>query len=280
MLLEIRHEINYTYDRPVQLDVHTFRLRPQSNFRQNVRGFNININPRPWGFYVVDELDGNSCVRATFDQETSYLFIGVSHLVETLCRNPFNFLLEPWAVYLPIDYPRSYLTKLEPYLRGGTGVVQEIAAEVSASVDGNVVQFVTRLNQLIYDTCEHELRPTGNPYPPELTWKYKKGACRDVAVLFMECCRAVNLPARFVSGYIVGDLSTLDRERHLHAWAEVYLPGAGWVGFDPSQGLAVADGHVALYASADPLHTTPVSGKLRASGVSSQMTYRILLKKS
>ncbi len=280
MLLEIRHEINYTYDRPVALDAHIFRLRPPSNCRQHIKGYNININPRPWGFYLGDDLDGNSCIKATFDKETSYLFIGVNLLVETLCRNPFNFLLEPWAVTLPIDYPRSFLVRLEPYLQGGLGIVREIASEVSASVDGNVVQFLTKLNQLIHDTCEHELRPTGNPYPPELTWKYKKGACRDVAVLFMECCRAVGLPARFVSGYIVGDLNTPDKERHLHAWAEVYLPGAGWVGFDPSQGLAVADGHVALCASADPLHTLPVSGKLKASGVCSQMTYRILLNRS
>ncbi len=279
MLLEIRHEINYTYDRPVQLDTHIFRLRPQSNHRQSIHGFNINIHPRPVGFYLVDDLDGNSWIKATFEQETSYLFIGVNQLVETFCRNPFNFLLEPWAVRLPIDYPRSCLMRLEPYLRGGVGIAREITADIVATVDGNVVAFLTKLNQLIYETCEHEVRHTGNPYPPELTWKCRKGACRDVAVLFMECCRAVDLPARFVSGYLVGAPKTPDSDRHLHAWAEVYLPGAGWVGFDPTQGLVVADGHVALCASADPLQTAPVSGKLKASGVSDQMTYRIMLKK-
>jgi transglutaminase-like putative cysteine protease len=104
------------------------------------------------------------------------------------------------------------------------------------------------------------------------------GSCRDFTVLFMEACRAVGLAARFVSGYEEGDSTVLERD--LHAWAEVYIPGGGWRGFDPTHGLAVADRHVALVASAFPQFTAPVTGSTQEGGrVSSRLTTEVRVKR-
>ena len=189
--------------------------------------------------------------------------------VNTLCDNPFNYVLEPWAVCLPLDYPRSLFTSLTSYLgppeqmlNVGDGSIAELALDLARQVDYNTVSFLGHLNQTIYERCEYELRPTGVPHPPHQTWRHKRGSCRDFVVLFMAACRAVGLAARFVSGYEKGDP---DLEKHLHAWAEVYLPGAGWRGYDPTLGLVVCDRHIALCANVWPEYTTPVLGTHRPS---------------
>lgn len=120
------------------------------------------------------------------------------------------------------------------------------------------------------------VRPNGDAYEPAVTLKRGQGACRDLTVLFMEACRSVGLSARFVSGYAEG-LSTRD-DGELHAWAEIYLPGAGWRGFDPTLGLAVADRHVAIAASPIPVGAAPVSGSFRADSATAGLSYEVSVK--
>ncbi len=114
------------------------------------------------------------------------------------------------------------------------------------------------LVQRLYKECSYTMREEGMPWEAGVTWRRKQGSCRDLTVLFMEVCRAMGLAARFVSGYEVGDEETSQWE--LHAWAEVYLPGAGWRGYDPTHGLAVGDRHIALAANPLPQYCAPVKG--------------------
>ena len=184
--------------------------------------------------------------------------------METKQSNPFDYLLESWAFSLPLDYPSSLLAQLHPYLQGGGALLEPeawtLAQDLLLEVHHNTVAFLSALTQHLYQNCQYLTREQGDPWPAGVTWRRRQGSCRDLVVLWMEACRAVGLAARFVSGYEEG-VPDQD-ERHLHAWAEVYLPGAGWRGYDPTHGLAVSDRHVALAASAYPSYTAPVVGQV------------------
>jgi transglutaminase-like putative cysteine protease len=126
--------------------------------------------------------------------------------------------------------------------------------------------------------CEVTIREESEPQAPGMILAQRYGACRDLAVLFMDACRALGLGARFVSGYQEGDP---DQEgRRLHAWAEVYIPGGGWRGYDPTHGPAVADRHVAVAAGMHPTFAAPITGTFRGTGVSSRMQADIQLSVS
>lgn len=182
---------------------------------------------------------------------------------------------------LPIDYPSSLAAQLQPYrLNPAIALADpaaiQLAQELLIASNSQGIEFLNQLNQRIYEECRYEVRETGPAYPPGITWREKKGSCRDFVLLFMETCRAVGLAARFVSGYQEGDEDT--QHRSLHAWAEVYLPGAGWRGYDPTHGLLVSDRHIALAASVSPAAVMPVEGQVRCSGgVQSTITYDLQL---
>lgn len=283
MRYKISHQISYTYDRPVVLAPHLVQMRPRSDVTQMLRQFAFQINPFPKQQFETVDLDGNPVLKVMFaTEETRELTIQAISEVETFRTNPFDYVLEPWATNLPIDYPAALWQQLQPYLGGQmTGglaaaldpIAAQLAQEIWLSSDGNVVSFLWELNQRIYQTCDYKLRETGYPYPPGMTWSQRSGSCRDYAVLFMEVCRAVGLAARFVSGYQEGDLDQTDR--HLHAWVEVYLPGAGWRGYDPTHGLAVADRNIALVSTPTATNSAPVIGSLKIPGVQSQMQYQL-----
>lgn len=283
MLYQISHTTTYTYSQSVNLEPHIIRLRPRSDGWQTLQDFALDVTPEPIGQSQVIDLDGNAVIKVWFGSETlaEQLQIQARSQVETHCNNPFNFLIEPWAVKLPIDYPAALQFQLQAYLGGYwrmTGVdpvAVQLAQEIHQAVAGDTVAFLTELNQRVYQTCKYTLRETGEPTPPGVTWTQQSGSCRDVAVLFMETCRAVGLAARFVSGYQEGDPNAA--ERHLHAWAEVYLPGAGWRGYDPTHGLAVADGHIALVASALPKSAAPVTGGVRGRA-RSELSYKLSIQ--
>lgn len=257
MQIQIRHLIEYRYSRPVQLEPHTVRLRPRCDGIQTLLAFELQVDPQPVGQSALVDLEGNAAVRLWFGDPTEHLRIQTQATVLTLRQNPFDYLLCDWATHLPIDYPSTLAAQLQPYLTAQADPgVQALAWELWDHVQGETTAFLPALNQRIYSECRHILREKGDPWPAGLTWHRKTGACRDLALVFMEVCRTVGLAARFVSGYQVspsqpsgesrGGEPPEPARRHLHAWAEVYLPGAGWRGFDPTQGLAVADGHVAL----------------------------------
>jgi transglutaminase-like putative cysteine protease len=286
-IYHIQHSITYTYDRPVELAPHTIRLRPRCDITQKLHTFALTIEPEPTRVSEILDLEGNSIYGVWFqDEPLSSLSVKAVSEVETFRENPFDYLLEPWATSLPIDYPVSLNDWLQPYFRGQfsrlTGDIDPAAVRLAQDIwdktMGNVVPFLAELNQQIYQNCSYTLRETGAAMPAGITWTTQSGSCRDYAVLFIEVCRAVGLAARFVSGYQEGDLDSNDR--HLHAWAEVYLPGAGWRGYDPTHGLATSDTHIALVTSPTSKDTAPVSGTFKQGrGAQSEMEYGLRISR-
>ncbi|MBW4469849.1 MAG: transglutaminase family protein [Stenomitos rutilans HA7619-LM2] len=286
MLYQINHTTCYSYSQPVSLLPHVVRLRPRSDSWQTLRSCSLNVTPSPFQESIVSDLDGNTLTTLRFKpEETQTLTVQVLSSVETHRTNPFDYLLETWATRLPIDYPSSLLSQLQPYLGGQQVLYQtgidpialQLAQEIGHAVDGNTLNFLSELNQRIYAGCQYMIRDTGDPLPAGVTWTMRSGTCRDFAVLFVETCRAIGLAARFVSGYQEGDPDSDDR--HLHAWAEVYLPGGGWRGYDPTNGLAVADRHMALVASPLSRYASPITGSFKqANGAKAAMTYQLTIQ--
>jgi transglutaminase-like putative cysteine protease len=281
-MFQISHSITYEYSQPVTLLPHKLRLRPQSSGQQSVTQFALQISPTPLKMVDVRDLDGNDILKVWFEavpvqklQIQSQVQV-ISHL-----SAPFDYLLEPWAVKLPIDYPHSVWQRLQPYLQGYLGaaldpVTAQLGAEIWSEHQG-IGDFLNALNQKIYQSCEYLLRIDGLPWPPGVTWSKRSGSCRDLAVLFIEVCRSVGVAARFVSGYEAGVESP---DRYLHAWVEVFLPGAGWRGYDPTHGLVVADDHIVLATAPRQQQTMPVEGQVQGKIVSETMTDQLLIQKS
>lgn len=279
MLYQISHTTTYAYSDAVSLQPHLIRLQARSDGWQTLKMFSLQVTPIPIAQSELTDLDGNTFIKVWFSLElTKSLNVQVLSQASTHQSNPFNYLVEPWAIALPIDYPTSLFKQLQPYLGSTDGIALQLAYEIAELSGNNVAQFLNELTQRIYTSCQYVIRETGNPYPPGLTWTQKQGSCRDLTVLFIEVCRAIGLAARFVSGYQEGDPEHPDR--YLHAWAEVYLPGAGWRGYDPTHGLAVSDRHIALAASAVPDYTAPIVGKVtRSGGVQSTMNYTLQIQR-
>jgi transglutaminase-like putative cysteine protease len=280
----IEHTIEYRYSQPVNFAPHQLRLYPRSNVQQSVLNFDLEIDPLPQQISKSIDLDGNNSILVWFDDtHTDRLKIQTKTQVSTHLDNPFNYLLEPWADLLPIDYPHSLFLQLQPYLAGYLAhsidpIAAELGGEIWQVVEGKTIPFLTELNQQIYQNCQYSIRQDGAALPPSIVWKHRSGSCRDLVVLFIEVCRAVGLAGRFVSGYEAGAETD---DRHLHAWAEIYLPGAGWRGYDPTHGLLVAANHIAIASSPFPVQTTPVEGKLRTVGaITTEMNYRLMIEKT
>ncbi|MEM9120290.1 MAG: transglutaminase family protein [Cyanobacteria bacterium P01_F01_bin.56] len=285
MRYQISHTTQYHYQQPVKLGPHTVRLRPRSDGSQHLQQFAIAISPEPNERSEILDMEGNVCLQLRLpDVEIADLRIHTEATVETYRDNPFNYLSEPWAFTAPMDYPRAIATHLTPYLQPALAAtfnpsVVALAQTLLHEVQGHVGFFLSRLTQTIYEDFQYGHRPEGNSQPAGVTLRQKSGSCRDFAVLFMEACQAVGLAARFVSGYQEGDAEQDSRE--LHAWPEVYIPGGGWRGFDPTHGLAVSDRHIAIAAAAHPQNAAPVSGPLQPGYFAqSTLEYEIRIERS
>jgi transglutaminase-like putative cysteine protease len=274
MRYTITHATTYRYNNSVLLDPHVLRLQPRTDGFHHLRQYEAQITPMPKGQTTLLDAEGNLITRCWWgDEPIDHLEIVTTSNVETLCDNPFNYLLEPWAITLPLDYPAALRGHLFPYLSaeqlGGLAadpIASQLAQDIAYQTNWNTVSFLTELTQLINRTLAYQVREFGDPMPPSITWSQKSGTCRDFVILFMAVCRAVGLATRFVSGYEAGDPAY---EQMLHAWAEVYLPGAGWRGYDPTMGIAVCDRHVAIAASGWPRYAAPVTGTHRGGNGSS-----------
>jgi transglutaminase-like putative cysteine protease len=275
MHLSVSHTTVYRYDAPVQPEPHTFRLRPRTDAAQRLLRFEIEIVPAPAGRVECLDQDGNVVLEAWFSQPVEQLEVRSTFEVETLRENPFDFLLT--APDLPPRYPEPLRTALAPYRNGAPehAAIREFARAAAERAGGQTMPFLTELNGALFEGFRHQEREVGAPHPPEATLEARVGSCRDLAVLFSALCRSVGIAARFVSGY-QGD-SALRDQAHMHAWAEVYLPGGGWRGYDPAQGLAVSTSHVAVAAAADPSMASPVSGSYRGAAHSS-MQFQIQMQ--
>ncbi len=269
MLFEITHRTRYHYSLPVSLEPFTLRLRPRSDATQSVRDFRLNITPQPNGISHCIGLDGNNTTTIWFDGPHENLLFEVHAQIETHYPDPFNFIITyPDALTLPLAYPSDLIPALTPYLirDEDSPQVHALAQELMHTVDHRTIPFLTLLSAQIYQRFEYLLREHGDPWTPAETMNRGQGSCRDVAMLFIDVCRKVGIAARFVSGYCIGDKVA---DSHMHAWAEVYLPGAGWRGFDPSLGLSVSEDHITVAAGRHPLDAAPTHGHFRGLAASS-----------
>ena len=279
MLFQIRHTLNYSYDRPVFLEPHTLRLTPRQDVSQRLLRHQLEVQSPASGRCAVQEPEGSEGVVLWFNDKREQLQIQVESQVETRRDNPFDWIVSTAETRrLPAAYPPPFAASLSPSL--GTAPHPEVSAwarAIAAEVEHDSAAFLMCAADRIHRDFHHVGRLDGAPLSPEQTLRQRSGACRDTAVLFMAACRSLGLAARFVSGYSCHHPPEVS-EHELHAWAEVYLPGGGWRGYDPSLGLAVADGHVVLAAAADPALAAPLSGSYRGTGASSRLSYSVALQ--
>jgi transglutaminase-like putative cysteine protease len=262
----------------VFLEPTILRLTPRSDPAQQVIHHVLTVTPQASGSSRVLEANGGEAVILWFDALQDSLSIEVDLVVRTLRVNPFDWIVTaPAAQRLPATYPTSESRSLAPCLAGSepiAGSVGRWAADLAAEVGGSTTRFLSHLADTIHHGFHHIGRPDGEPLAAADTLASRTGACRDTAMLYVQACRSLGLAARFVSGYSMHHPEEVS-EHELHAWAEVYLPGGGWRGYDPSLGLAVADGHVVLTAAPDHQLAAPVSGSYRGTGVDSSMHYAV-----
>jgi transglutaminase-like putative cysteine protease len=260
MKIAVTHCTTYHYDFPVYLEPHIFRLRPRANSAQQLLAFDIEIRPIPAGTTECLDQDGNLALNAWFNAPTRELTIESRFSVEMLRLNPFDYVLAGPALNLPLWYADPLCAALAPY-RDDTHVaefVKQYARTAAAAAQWNTLTFLSALCSQIHQTFRQVIRPDGPPWPSNQTLSMLQGSCRDLAVLFCDACRVMGIAARFVSGYECA--SATAQEPYMHAWAEVYLPGIGWRGYDPARGLAVSNGHVAVAAGFIYDLASPIAG--------------------
>ncbi len=279
MRFRIQHSLHYRYAQPVFLEPHTLRLTPRQEAGQRLIQHSLRVEGAPQGRCEALDAYGNSTVVLWFDDLRQELDLAVAMEVETLRVNPFDWIItDPGALTLPVRYRPETAAALHPFLEreGCDPLVEAWAAEQAAAVNHGTQAFLMALADTIHHGFHHVGRLEGDPLDPADTLAGRSGACRDTAMLYVAACRSQGLAARFVSGYSMHHPPEVT-EHELHAWAEVYVPGGGWRPYDPSLGLAVADGHVVLATAADHRLAAPVSGRYRGTGVNSSLDYRVSL---
>ena len=290
MLLSIRHHLRYAYDRPVFLEPMTLRLTPKQDCSQQLLVHSLRLDAAPAGSSAIQAADGSGALVCWFLEERDQLEITMEARVRTLRPNPFDWIITFAAAQrLPARYPAAEAAALAAYLDRplgigpgagdgpGAGSVAAWAAGLAVAVEHDTAAFLIELADRIHHDFQHVGRFEGEPMAPEQTLSGRSGACRDTAMLFVAACRSQGLAARFVSGYSIHHPPEVT-EHELHAWAEVYLSGAGWRGYDPSLGLAVADGHLVLATAPDHRLAAAVTGTYRGTGVTSTMTYALSVR--
>lgn len=270
MKYRIIHQTEYNFSKPVFLEPHFLKFKPQSIANQQLLSFKLTLNPNPKGLTEISNPENNITHLSWFEGKHSLLHVNAVSEVEMNEFNPFDFLIIPeGASKIGFNYPSYLKNSLAPFSKTQNDLPIEIkgyAEKILRSANEEVLSFLSHLTTSIHSDFEKIIRVEGEALTPEETYKTKHGSCRDLAVLFIEICRAHKLAARFVSGYLFDE--ELEDSHELHAWAEVYLPGAGWRGFDPSIGLAVFGRHITVAASHKADLTLPVSGSYRGEASS------------
>ena len=279
MRVRLIHRFDYRYSKPVQLGPHRFCLRPRPHGFQRLIDYRLEISPDPSQLYELMAAGGDTITRARFLGDTDRLCVLASSEVETFTPPLLEACLDEEMAQLPVPIGRlnpDLLSNLQGWLPNGQhdAAAVDLAQEALMGSDGRSLNFLQQLIEVIQDRVKYTQRHVGPAWPAGRTLKERVGSCRDLAMLMIECCRSLGLPARFVSGY---HLVEPKPERYdLHAWAEVYLQGAGWRGFDPSGKGAVDDRYIPVTTSSRSDLTAAVSGTFSAPpGVESELDWEI-----
>ena len=268
------HRTSYRYDRPVALSPHEIRLRPAPHCRTPIAAYSLAIEPAAHFINWQQDPYGNFVARVVFPEKTERLVVTVDLHAELTVVNPFDFFVEPYADTFPFAYAPALAKELAPFLEAPSegalfdAWVGRFCRDVAPDV--STVNVLVGVNQRVKDDIAYVLRMEPGVQPPGETLQCASGSCRDSAWLLVQVLRRLGVAARFASGYLIqlaADVRPIDGppgvERDftdLHAWAEAYVPGAGWIGLDPTSGLFAGEGHIPLACTATPGSAAPITG--------------------
>ncbi|MEM1158120.1 MAG: transglutaminase family protein [Verrucomicrobiota bacterium] len=279
MLYQISHTTEYLYDQPVGFTPQVIRLFPRMDNRIRMMSYTLKVFPEGDLYWLRDPYD-NAIAKFFTTTKCRQLSVSVSAKIEHRQESAFDFLLDSHAIQFPFGYTHSEKEVLQPYL-SDTEPAQALVAwlnSVEVTRVGDTTTCLTSLVQQIHQSISYQRRDQPGIQTPATTLQARSGSCRDYAVLLMAVCNHLGLATRFVSGYLHASTDDADTRGAdaLHAWADVYLPGAGWRGLDPTNGIWCSHSHIPLAVSRNPLETTPVEGSYCADHVvSSSMKTRL-----
>ncbi|MBV8209873.1 MAG: transglutaminase family protein [Burkholderiaceae bacterium] len=287
----LSHVTRYSYDRRVGLSPHVVRLRPAPHCRTRVLSYSLDISPRQHFINWQQDPFSNYLARLVFPEPTGELLLKVDLVAEMSVYNPFDFFLEPAAENAPFRYEPQLAHDLAPYLACSEDgpLLRRFVADLDLRPQ-RTVDFLVQLNQQVQQRIRYLVRMEPGVQTPDRTLEVASGSCRDSGWLLAQVLRRLGLAARFVSGYLIQlkpDVPALDGPSgaandftDLHAWCEVYLPGAGWIGLDPTSGLLAGEGHLPLACTPEPGSAAPVTGSVDECEVhfEHQMSVRRLLE--
>ena len=270
----LNHVTHYRYDRLVNLSPQIVRLRPAPHCRTPILSYSLRIEPATHFVNWQQDPFSNHLARLVFPEKTQEFKITVDLVAEMSVYNPFDFFLEPEAETVPFAYASDVAQDLAPYLAAGplTPKLKALVDAVRPPKEGEqrTIDFLVGLNQKLQQDISYLIRMEPGVQTPEETLTKASGSCRDTGWLLVEALRHLGLAARFVSGYLIQlkpDVKSLDGPSgaevdftDLHAWCEVYLPGAGWIGLDPTSGLLAGEGHIPVACTPQPTGAAPVTG--------------------